>query len=412
MRSFIYFLLGILLSCSMFPFTCHADWYLEGPSSYPTCTTAVYLNSLSTWRSFSTLPVDAADNYCTQEGFKLAYKRSSSSCGYDGVNFSYYWDYYTCTSTPPVTEPETCHNLVKDEDEIGINCGGPCDDECQTFCPDGQELILVGDFQTCSYKTDVNASGDCPDGWVKSIDGTYCSEVFTSTPPIEAFPGWDPASLVAPETEDNPFNVHDSSENTSYESSDSVDVSGDPVHTDIVLTSGTDSDGNEWTSEQTTETITHADGSKTVVTTTTSSKNGSGDSDSSSSISTLTQEFDANDKLISEQETKSEESADENAGNIVSEKPDADSINFQPFIEVRNKLSERFPISILTTLTNALNTWSTGGIHEVPTWEIEIWHHKFKVDPSCMNPVALFVRNLLHILVAVFFSLRIYKRWV
>ena len=43
---------------------------------------------------------------------------------YTGSMYSYYC--VTNDDPPPSTEPETCNNSVKDDDESGVDCGGSC----------------------------------------------------------------------------------------------------------------------------------------------------------------------------------------------------------------------------------------------------------------------------------------------
>jgi hypothetical protein len=82
------------------------------------------------------------------------------------------WTHSGSVTCPP-DEPVYCTNGVKDQDELGIDCGASClapDDNCTRFCPTNYFYNIT--VSQCEYIIESDQFGNCPSGYEKNFELT------------------------------------------------------------------------------------------------------------------------------------------------------------------------------------------------------------------------------------------------
>ena len=177
MKKIIYFLIGILLSTILVPLanadisTCSS--FVKNVSEYTagdrvsTGTIVAGPPTTNYWRpsSYSGLTTSGASKFVSSGSVVYFLVRSSEMyrCGSNGYAIVIWY-----STQIPVVEPSHCQNQVKDGDEVGIDCGGSCEDSCdmigcaENFSPDPitESCVPENSFST------PDKYGNCPTGSV------------------------------------------------------------------------------------------------------------------------------------------------------------------------------------------------------------------------------------------------------
>jgi len=193
MRSAMWLFLGVILAALvMLPYgMAHADCVYPSATSEEIAEVIANSNDIyyGEWGAYSSGVYDCA------EGGGANYYMDASSFGYAAREIMVYPDYAgTCAVTPDAKlkgrsrvvkildtvcyvlappEPDHCHNGIKDGDEEGVNCGGSCNNTCDSLaCPDTTNWF-VDSYGRC-YPTETgfanlyatpDSAGNCPAGF-------------------------------------------------------------------------------------------------------------------------------------------------------------------------------------------------------------------------------------------------------
>ena len=435
--SYLMFLLGLLLPLAAAPAFAELP---ECPIGIPELTSsagwseATHTVNGSTWlwirdindvnARCSTGEIDYPPGPTAQSGY-YAYHRptveTAGSCPEGQSKYNGLWVRYSpsyeCTLQP--AEPAECSNGLLDPGEDGWDCGGVCGAPCVSTCP-GDMIAGTGLYDgLCVSSTTANALGGCPAGYeLDEIDDKMCIGGHTELP-VEAQFGYTVPYADEEGATANPWQTSDSSFQTDILSQETVD-NGDGTFTTttVTQTTKTNPDGYQEVSTITNVETTNADGSSTQditvnttgldsdgnTWTTTGSTSHTIDSDGNVTSSTSTEQTESNNGVF-------------NADWSTKQPVEPGKIDWQPMYTLKDRLAERFPISLLTTVKTAIEDFQQ--TPHVPVWTFTFplpnavgGGRTVRIDFAPFEGFADLCRELLGFFLLLSGTLLIAKRWI
>lgn len=191
MKKITFFLLGFLISLAIFtPAHAYQTYCVNMDDSYYGTKHRFTDLSVSDSGSFSSTPSYTTWGFYYVSSGKIYWRNTSGWKIYDDDGYNSSYTGYTCEElgyfsvvdisdpnnkeTEYTTDPATCSNNVKDDDETGIDCGGSCSDECIISCPEFAVYTSCSDCSVdddnypgvCLYNAATETDGSCPDGYI------------------------------------------------------------------------------------------------------------------------------------------------------------------------------------------------------------------------------------------------------